>query len=66
MYEHPAIRPIAKRVDIWLEKLFVKFCDNPALLPQYYQGFIKQCSKERAVCDYISAMTDRYCLEMVG
>ncbi|MCD4830267.1 MAG: dNTP triphosphohydrolase [Anaerohalosphaeraceae bacterium] len=65
MYEHPDIRPIGRQVDAWLEKLFMRFCDMPSLMPGYYQGFIEQFGLERAVCDYISGMTDRYCLKTI-
>jgi dGTP triphosphohydrolase len=35
-------------------------------MPRYFQGFIRQYGLQRAVCDYIAGMTDRYCLKTLG
>ena len=34
-------------------------------MPGYFQRFIPQQGLQRAVCDYIAGMTDRFCLKML-
>ena len=38
---------------------------NPKLMPGYVQRFIPQHGLQRAVCDDITDMTDRFCLKML-
>jgi len=45
--------------------LFGQLCDDPHRMPSYFRDFIPQYGLERAVCDYIAGMTDRYCLKML-
>ncbi|GAJ18130.1 unnamed protein product, partial [marine sediment metagenome] len=56
---------IADKVKLWLERLFEKFCQEPKLMPAYFQQLIDQQSLQRTVCDYIAGMTDRFCLRML-
>jgi len=63
MYEHPLQQPIVRQVSVWLETVFKRFCEKPEKMPMYYQSFIEKFGLARAVCDYISGMTDWYCLE---
>ena len=66
LYMHKVLRKTTKDVTEWLESLFDRFCRNPELMPEYYQTFIKKESLQRTVCDYISGMTDRFCLKELG
>jgi dGTPase len=50
----------------WLAELFERLCRRPDLMPGYFQRFIPQHGLQRAVCDYIAGMTDRYCLKLLG
>jgi dGTP triphosphohydrolase len=34
-------------------------------MPHYFQKFIEGQGLERAICDYIAGMTDRFCLKTV-
>ena len=43
-----------------LGELYSHFIDNPAYLPSNIQQNIDSLGIERAVCDYIAGMTDRY------
>jgi len=43
-------------------KTYMSFPDQ---MPEYYRGFIKNYGLERAVCDYVSGMTDRFALKAV-
>ncbi|MEN6383873.1 MAG: dGTP triphosphohydrolase [Phycisphaerales bacterium] len=65
MYENPVVKAVSSQAKDWLTKVFCKFRDNPKLMPNFYQNLIPEFGLERTVCDYVSGMTDRYCLEMI-
>ena len=65
IYLSAEIGKTAGKVRSWLEKLFGMYCDKPDLMPSFYQQLVSSDSLERSVCDYISGMTDRYCLSML-
>jgi dGTPase len=62
MYLHSTLRETAKQIDSWLSELFGKIVKSPAMMPPYFQNFIPDEGLKRIVCDYISGMTDRFCL----
>ena len=64
-YHHPSLLSTAGEVRQWLGKLFEHLCKKPELMPGYFQRFIQKQGLQRAVCDYIAGMTDRFCLKMV-
>jgi dGTPase len=64
-YMHPSLIETADKVKVWLGRLFERLCQNPKLMPGYFQRFIPQQGLQRAVCDYIAGMTDRFCLKML-
>ena len=64
-YLHPSLKSVAVKVRGWLKRLFKRLTDRPSLMPRYYQNLIGDYGIERAVCDYISGMTDRYCLNLL-
>ncbi len=41
--------------------LFEEFVHEPAQLPPEHLARCAELGRERAVCDYIAGMTDRYC-----
>ena len=47
-----------------LAQLFAHFLDHPELLPIDYLETISKESVARAVCDYLSGMTDRFAIEL--
>lgn len=47
-----------------LAQLFSHFAENPQFLPIGYLETISKESVERAVCDYLSGMTDRFAIEL--
>ena len=65
-YLHESLTETAEKVKTWLEQLFERLCREPELMPGYFQRFIPQQGLQRAVCDYIAGMTDRYASKMVG
>ncbi|MBN1457638.1 MAG: deoxyguanosinetriphosphate triphosphohydrolase [Sedimentisphaerales bacterium] len=66
MYTHPGLIESAKKSRQWLSKLFDSCCRNPDSMPPFYQKLISQFSVQRAVCDYIAGMTDRFCLSLLN
>jgi dGTPase len=51
----------AKRV---VGEMYGYFAENPGELPPEYREIAETQDVSRAVCDYISGMTDRYCISM--
>ena len=51
------------KADHFLSTLFGAYLKRPAMLPPGVQGREKQYGLERAVCDYLAGMTDRYAME---
>lgn len=62
-YLHETLRQTADKVGDWLKQLFEKLCAEPELMPGYFQRFIPEQGRQRAVCDYIAGMTDRFALK---
>jgi dGTPase len=66
LYHHPILRETANKVRSWLAELFERLCREPELMPGYFQSFIPEHGLQRAVCDYLAGMTDRYCLKTLA
>jgi len=62
-YLHETLRQTAEKVRQWLTLLFETLCKSPDRMPRYFQRFIDEQGLQRAVCDYIAGMTDRFCLK---
>ena len=43
-------------------ELYRFFSDHPQRMPEEYQAIADQEGLDRAVCDYISGMSDRFCV----
>jgi dGTPase len=65
-YHNPALVSAIPKIDGWLKKLFEHLCKKPDSMPHYFQKFIETQGLQRAVCDYIAGMTDRFALKMVN
>ncbi|MBQ7003749.1 MAG: deoxyguanosinetriphosphate triphosphohydrolase [Oscillospiraceae bacterium] len=68
MYEHVYHNPTAKheeqKAKLLLEKLYGYFRDNPEKLPEEYLRISQTHDIDRAVCDYISGMSDGYAVDL--
>lgn len=67
LFENVYFNPIAKseesKAGEMLRILYDYFCHNTDKIPDEYRRNIGEgCSKERAVCDYLACMSDRYAL----
>jgi len=65
-YHHERLLAAAQRTRGWLTELFEQLCREPHRMPSYFRDFIPEYGLQRAVCDYIAGMTDRYCLKLLG
>jgi len=65
VYRHSSLQQVHKKVRLWLEQLFEKFCRKSELMPAYFRQLMDRQGLQRTVCDYIAGMTDRFCLKML-
>ncbi len=63
-YHHKSVVRNAEQATLWLNELFERLCAKPDLMPGYFQRFIDQHGLQRAVCDYVAGMTDRFALQL--
>lgn len=66
LYHHKSIIRTSEKIKDWLQRLFEKLCQNPELMPDYFQRLISNEGLQQAVTDYIAGMTDRFCLKMLN
>ncbi len=60
LYHHERVIQMSRRGQVIIEKLFFYFLENTREIPEAYLKRMEEDGKYRAVCDYISGMTDRY------
>jgi dGTPase len=59
-YRHPHLMELAHHARAVLAALFEAHNARPELLPPWYQRWIDEVGLERATCDYLAGMTDRF------
>lgn len=69
MFERVYTNPVAKsqegKVEDMIKNLYLYYLDHIDKLPDYLKAMMdKGVDKERAVCDYVSSMTDRYAVSV--
>ena len=52
-----------QKIPEFISALYTYFMKNPDDMPKEIQDIAKRFSVERAVCDYIAGMTDKYAVE---
>ena len=60
VYTNPYCKGEEGKADIMLKQLYHYFADNPVELPNAYEEICLREGADRAACDYISGMTDRF------
>ena len=60
VYTNPYCKGEEGKADTMLKQLYHYFADNPAELPNAYEEICLREGADRAACDYISGMTDRF------
>lgn len=63
VYQHPRVVRMATKSERFVERLFDLYLTTPRQLPLKYQGRIANEGLKSVIVDYISGMTDHYCLE---
>jgi dGTPase len=60
VYRHPKLMALSQHAAEVLEGLFSALCARPDEMPAWYRAWIDEVGRERAVCDYLAGMTDRF------
>lgn len=64
VYNNPAAKQEESKAELLVKKLYSFFIENSRLLPGEYQEIMKKTDSHRAVCDYISGMSDEYAVDL--
>jgi dGTPase len=63
LYRHYRVVRMAVKAEQIITNLFNAYRSEPTILPKQVQLLLKERSLERAICDYIAGMTDRFAIE---
>lgn len=63
VYHFPKVVEMMKNANQVIGKLFDRYSSHPEQLPEKYQKIAAKDGLKRAVCDYISGMTDRFAID---
>ncbi|MCI6889403.1 MAG: deoxyguanosinetriphosphate triphosphohydrolase [Ruminococcus sp.] len=68
LFENVYTNPIAKheeeKVHYIIERLYTYYKENPSKMPDVYRNIMNRFDVDRAVCDYISGMTDGFAVDL--
>lgn len=64
VYLNPAAKQEEAKAELLLKKLYSYFIENTDKLPDEYRSIMKKTDADRAVCDYISGMSDGYAVDL--
>lgn len=64
VYTSPVAKSQEGKAERLVKALYAFFLENPSALPQEYQVISMRDGLDRAVCDYISGMSDRYAIKL--
>ena len=62
VYTNPKAKGEEVKAKEVVKRLYEYFTANPHKLPEDYQTIVREEGADRAACDYISGMSDRYCV----
>ncbi len=60
VYGHPRLLELSRHAAEVLEGLFRALAAAPEEMSPWYRHWVEQVGRERAVCDYLAGMTDRF------
>lgn len=63
LYRHYKVERMRVKVERILTQIFESYMKYPSLLPTAYHAKFEMYGKERAICDLVAGMTDRYALD---
>lgn len=64
VYTNPAAKQEEEKAELLIRKLYDYFINNINKLPAEYKDIAKKVDPDRAVCDYISGMSDSYAVDL--
>jgi len=64
VYTNPAAKQEESKAEYVVRKLYDYFIGAPQKLPELYRNIASETDVHRAVCDYISGMSDRYAVDL--
>ena len=64
VYTNPHAKQEEGKAEMLIRKLYAYFMDNSAKLPDEYKVIAEKTDIHRAVCDYISGMSDGYAVDL--
>lgn len=64
VYSNPAAKQEEGKAEMLIRKLYSYFRENSVMLPQLYREIADETDIDRAVCDYISGMSDEYAVDL--
>lgn len=64
VYTNPTAKKEEKKAKILVEQLYEYFKKNPEKMPEEYIQICRKFDRDRAVCDYISGMSDGYAVDL--
>ena len=59
-YRHPHLLEMAEHARGVLAALFQAYLERPEEMPRWYRDWTREVGAQRAVCDYLAGMTDRF------
>jgi len=62
VYTNPAAKKEDEKAKMVVWRLYEYYTENPSALPEEYAEIAWESDVPRAVCDYISGMSDRFCI----
>lgn len=62
LYQHHRVIRMQVKAEKIVEDLFHAYQEEPLMLPEHIQAWIDQRGLDRAICDYIAGMTDRFAI----
>jgi dGTPase len=63
LYRHYRVVRMQTKAEHIITDLFNAYCEEPTVLPPHIRAWVQERGLERAVCDYIAGMTDRFAVE---
>lgn len=63
LYRHYRVMRMQTKAEATLTRIFKMYISEPSVLPAHIQQLVSERGLDRAVCDYIAGMTDRFAVD---
>jgi dGTPase len=64
VYTNPAAKQEESKAELLVRKMYSYFIEHTDKLPDEYRVIMRESDADRAVCDYISGMSDEYAVDL--